>query len=87
MKYTIYEDPLTHQFAHLPLPSRFLDGDELPAVAADRWFESHDAALAALGELLDREDCDAATAAVPTEAGPSRQPSNPARRPFMWFQH
>ena len=25
MKYTIYEDPVTHRFAHLPLAVRLLD--------------------------------------------------------------
>jgi hypothetical protein len=93
MKYTIYEDPITHQFAHLPLPSRFLDGDQLPKVVGDRWFESHDAAIAALSELLDREDREsaaaatAADAAVQTDAGAPAQPTSPQRRPFVWFQH
>jgi len=56
MKYAIYEDPGTHRFAHLPLPSGFVDGDELPLVVTDRWFESHDAAIAGLVELLDGDD-------------------------------
>ena len=36
MKYTIYEDPTTRQFAHLPLPRCYVDGDTLPSVSADR---------------------------------------------------
>jgi hypothetical protein len=56
MKYTIYEDPLTHKFALLPLPNRFVDGDKLPIVAIDRWFGSHAEAIAALPELLNREE-------------------------------
>ena len=52
MKYTIYEDPITHRFGHLPLPSRFVDGDRLPPIAIARWFESHEAAVAALPGLL-----------------------------------
>jgi hypothetical protein len=56
MRYTIYEDPLTHRFAFLPLPNRFIDGDDLPAVAADRWFESYAEAVAALPELLNRDE-------------------------------
>jgi hypothetical protein len=90
MKYTIYQDPITHQFAHLPLPHRFLDGDELPTVVTDRWFESHDAAIAALSELLDREDRDAAAAAaavVQPDAAAVPEPATPPRRPFVWFQH
>jgi len=55
MKYAIYEDPITHRFAHLPLPSRFVDGDELPAVVTDRWFESHDAAIAGLSPHAQAE--------------------------------
>jgi hypothetical protein len=85
MKYTIYEDPITHQFAHLPLPSRFLDGDRLPAVVTDRWFESRDAAIAALSELLDRDEGATADAAVPTDA--AAPPIDPSPRPVLWFQH
>jgi hypothetical protein len=56
MKYTIYEDPLTHKFALLPLPSQFVEGDKLPIVATDRWFGSRVEAIAALPELLTREE-------------------------------
>jgi hypothetical protein len=56
MKYTIYEDPLTHRFAFLPLPNRFADGDKLPVVATDRWFATRDEAVAALPELLNLEE-------------------------------
>jgi hypothetical protein len=56
MRYTIYEDPLTHQFTLLPLPVHFLDGDELPIPPTDRWFASHEEAVAALPDLLNRED-------------------------------
>jgi len=86
MKYTIYEDPITHQFAHVPLPSRVLDGDRLPAVQTDRWFESHDAAVAALSELLDRDEDASATTAVQTDAA-APQPIDPSRRPVLWFRH
>jgi hypothetical protein len=60
MKYTIYEDPLTHRFAFLPLPNRFADGDKLPSVDTDRWFGSREEAIAALPELLNREECEPA---------------------------
>jgi hypothetical protein len=52
MKFTIYEDPATHQFGYLPLPSRFVEGDPLPPIVIVRWFESHHAAVAALSDLL-----------------------------------
>jgi hypothetical protein len=83
MKYTIYEDPITRRCAHLPLPSCFLDGDQLPAVVVDRWFESHDAAIAALAELLDRDE-----GYVPLhgETAPP-QPIEPAPRPVVWSHH
>ncbi len=72
MKYTIYEDPLTHKFAFLPLPNRFVDGDKLPIVATDRWFGSHAEAIAALPELLNREECEPGMGldeAAPSDAG------------------
>lgn len=53
MKYTIYEDPITHKFALLRLPDNFSDGDTLLVPPTDRWFESHEAAVAALPELLN----------------------------------
>ena len=56
MKYMMYEDAMTHRFALLPLPNRFVDGDALPAITIDRWFDSHEAAVAALSELLGREE-------------------------------
>jgi hypothetical protein len=89
MKYAIYEDPVTHRFAHLPLPSRFVDGDELPAVVTDRWFESRDAAVAGLVELLDGDDpasASIADAAIGPDSGEPQQ-MNPAPRPVLWFQH
>jgi hypothetical protein len=56
MKYTIDEDPHTHKFMLLPLPVHFLDGDDLPIPPTERWFASHEEAVAALPELLNRED-------------------------------
>jgi hypothetical protein len=40
MKYTIYEDSPTHEFALLRLPSQFVEDDKLTIVATDRWFGS-----------------------------------------------
>jgi hypothetical protein len=91
MKYTIYEDPTTHRCAHLPLPGCFLDGDQLPVVATDRWFESHEAAIAALAELLDRDEGAAAATAdvpVPVEVEDGQpQPIDPSPRPVVWPRH
>lgn len=56
MKYTIHEDPRTRKFALIRLPNHFLDGDELPILPTDRWFDSHEEAVAALPELLNREE-------------------------------
>jgi hypothetical protein len=58
MKYTIYEDPRTHAFALVALPRRFVEGDKLPISDVDRWFASRDEAIAALPELLNREEPD-----------------------------
>jgi hypothetical protein len=56
VKYLIYEDAVTHKFAFLPLPNRFDDGDALPVVVADRWFDTHEEAIAALPELFNRDE-------------------------------
>lgn len=58
MKYAIYEHPRTHAFGLLPLPNRFVDGDALPIRDVHRWFKTHDEAIAALTDLLNREDWD-----------------------------
>jgi hypothetical protein len=60
MKYTIYENPLTHTFALLALPARFVDGDPLPITDVDRWFASREEAIAALPDLLNRDERDPA---------------------------
>jgi hypothetical protein len=56
MKYTIYEDPVTLKFAWLPMPDKFVDGDKLPILPTERWFDSHEEAVAALPELFNREE-------------------------------
>ena len=58
MKYTLYEDEITHKFAFLLLPNGFVDGDKLPIVATEQWFGTRTEALAALPELLNREECE-----------------------------
>jgi hypothetical protein len=58
MKYTIYEDPLTHRFALIAVPTRFVDGDSLPITDVDRWFGSHEEAVAAVPDLLNQDEAD-----------------------------
>lgn len=58
MKCTIYEDRRTHAFALVALPNRFVDGDKLPISDVDRWFGSRDEAIAAVPDLLNREEPD-----------------------------
>ena len=55
MKHTIYENPVTHKFAILQLPDKFMDGDKLLIRPTERWFDSHEEAVAALPELLNEE--------------------------------
>jgi hypothetical protein len=62
MRYTIYEDPATHKFALLALPKRFVDGDKLPIVDTEQWFASREEALAALPDLLNRDESEASGA-------------------------
>jgi hypothetical protein len=56
MRYTLYEHPVTHKFALVRLPDKFIeDDDKLPILQTERWFDNREAAIAALPELLDRE--------------------------------
>ena len=56
MKHVIYEDPISHRFALVRLPDKFVEGDRLPILPTDRWFETREEALAALPQLLDGDD-------------------------------
>ena len=56
MKHVIYEDPVTHKFALIRLPDKYLAGDKLPILPTDRWFDTREEAVAALPELLNQED-------------------------------
>jgi hypothetical protein len=53
MKHVIYEDPISRKFALIRLPDRFVEGDKLPIPPTERWFQTHEEAVAALPELLD----------------------------------
>jgi hypothetical protein len=55
VRYTLYEHPVTHKFALVRLPDKFVDSDKLPILPTERWFDSREEAIAALPELLNRE--------------------------------
>jgi hypothetical protein len=55
MKYTLYEHPVTHKFALVRLPDKFMDDDKLPILPTERWFDNREEAIAALPELLNQE--------------------------------
>jgi len=48
MRHGLYEDPITHKFAVIRLPSLFRDGDEVPIPRTPRWFETREEAVATL---------------------------------------
>jgi hypothetical protein len=56
MKHTLYEDPITHKFALIRLPERFVEGDALPILPTARWFTTREEAVAALPELLNQDE-------------------------------
>jgi hypothetical protein len=56
MKHTLYEDPITHKFALIRLPAKFVEGDALPILPTDRWFETREQAVAALPSLLNQDE-------------------------------
>ncbi len=56
MKHTIYEDPITHKFALLKVPSNFVDGDKLPIPPTAKWFTTQEDAVAALRGLFQIDD-------------------------------
>ena len=81
MKYAIYEDPVTHKFALLALlalPSQFVDGDTPPILDVDRWFSSREEVVAALPDLLNREEPDSAVES--TQRNGPLVVNQPARR-------
>lgn len=53
MRHGLYEDPITHKFAVIRLPSMFHDGDEVPIPRTPRWYETREEAVAT---LLDEPD-------------------------------
>jgi hypothetical protein len=56
MKHALYEHPVTHQFAVVRLPPRFIDGDRVIPSSRVQWFGTREEALATLSNLFDQED-------------------------------
>jgi hypothetical protein len=56
MKHTIYEDPVTHKFALVRVPGKFIEGDKLPIPAATQWLTTREDAVAALSGLFEVDD-------------------------------
>jgi hypothetical protein len=56
MKHTLYEDPVTHKFALIRLPDKFVEGDTLPIPTTVRWFTSKEDAVATLSDLLNLDE-------------------------------
>jgi hypothetical protein len=55
MKYALYEHPVTHKFALVRLPDKFIGDDKLTILPTERWFDDREEAIAALPELLNQE--------------------------------
>ena len=56
MKHTLYEDPVTHKFALVRLPEKFVEGDKLPIPLTSRWFNTREEAVASLPDLLNQDE-------------------------------
>ena len=56
MRSTLYERRATCKLALVRLPDKFIEGDKLQLLQTERWFDNREAAIAALPELLGRED-------------------------------
>jgi hypothetical protein len=56
MKHTLYENPVTHQFALIRLPEKFADGDAVPILPTERWFPTREEAIATLPDLFTEDE-------------------------------
>jgi hypothetical protein len=56
MKHTIYEDPVTHKFALVKLPEKFIEGDKLPIPHNTQWVTTREDAVAALRGLFEVDE-------------------------------
>jgi hypothetical protein len=56
MRHTIYEDPITHKFALVKVPDKFIEGDTLPIPPTARWLTTREDAVAALAGLFEVDE-------------------------------
>lgn len=56
MKHILHEHPVTHQFAVIRLPPRFIEGDRVIPPPGVQWFGTREEALATLASLFDQEE-------------------------------
>jgi hypothetical protein len=56
MRHTIFEHPITHRFALVKVPARFIEGDTLPIPPNVEWLTTRADALAALPGLFEVDD-------------------------------
>ena len=56
MRHTLYEDPITHKFALVKMPTKFIEGDKLPIPPTVHWFTTREGAVAALPSLFEIDD-------------------------------
>ena len=56
MRHTLYEDPITHKFALVKMPAKFIEGDKLPIPPTVHWFTTREGAVAALASLFEVDD-------------------------------
>jgi hypothetical protein len=56
LKHTIHQHPVTHKFALVRLPPRFVEGDSLPIPPLTRWFGTRDEVIATLPQLFDESE-------------------------------
>jgi hypothetical protein len=56
MKHALFEDRITHAFAIVRLPARFVEGDKVPVPPDTQWFRTREEAVATLSHLFDQDE-------------------------------
>ena len=56
MRHILYEDPVTHRFALIRLPTKYVEGETVPIPLTARWFSSREEVLARISDLFDCEE-------------------------------
>ena len=56
MRHTLYEDPVTHRFALIRLPSRYIEGEKVPIPPSARWFGTREEAVATISDLFEQDE-------------------------------